>query len=248
MHQRQKMILDMLQNGRLEIRAAAAKLGVAEMTVRRDLRELEALKLVLRVKGGAIPHPAQYEPETGPTENLDGKFALANALFQRILPADSIFIGTGSTTLAFAKVLARRNRLPMTVITHSLPVAAALFRTHCKVILLGGELRTNSLDLVGPVAERNLEEYHVDWLVSGCDGAFAEYGFYTSDVSLSNLEKRSLRISDRAAIVTESGKFGRRALTRFAALSEIDLLVTDAALSAEDQRKLRRAGLEILQV
>ena len=78
--------------------------------------------------------------------------------------------------------------------------------------------------------------------------AFAEYGFYTSDVSLSNLEKRSLRIADHAAIVTESGKFGRRALTRFAALSEIDLLVTDSGLADEDRRKLRRAGLEILKV
>ena len=51
-----------------------------------------------------------------------------------------------------------------------------------------------------------------------------------------------------AAIVTESGKFGRRALTRFAALSEIDLLVTDSGLADEDRRKLRRAGLEILKV
>ena len=248
MHQRQKKILDMLQSGRLEIRAAAAELGVAEMTVRRDLRELEARKLVLRVKGGAIPHPARYEPETGPAEGLDRKFALANALFQRLMPVDSIFIGTGSTTLAFAKVLARRNLLPMTVVTHSLPVAAALFRSRCKVILLGGELRTDSLDLTGPIAERDLEDYHVDWLISGCDGAQADFGFYTSDVSISNLEKKSLRIADHAAIIAGSGKFACRALTRFAPLEAIDLLVTDADLAPADQRKLRCAGLEILKV
>jgi len=248
MHQRQKKILDMLQNGRIEIRSAAVELGVTEMTLRRDLKELENRKLVLRVKGGAIPHPARYEPETVVPDQLDRKFAIANALFLRILPADSIFLSTGSTSLAFAKVIARRNVLPMTVITNSLPVASTLFRSCCKVILLGGELRTNSLDLVGPIAERNLEEYHVNWLISGCDGAFSDYGFYTSDVSLSNLEKKSLRIAEHAVIIADSSKFGRRALTRFASLKDIDLLVTDEEFSAADETKLKKAGIEIIKV
>jgi len=248
MHQRQKKILDMLQSGRIEIRSAALELGVTEMTLRRDLKDLENRKLVLRVKGGAIPHPARYEPETVVPDQLDRKFAIANALFLRILPADSIFLSTGSTSLAFAKVIARRNVLPMTVITNSLPVASTLFRSCCKVILLGGELRTNSLDLVGPIAERNLEEYHVNWLISGCDGAFSDYGFYTSDVSLSNLEKKSLRIAEHAVIIADSSKFGRRALTRFASLKDIDLLVTDEEFSAADETKLKKAGIEIIKV
>ena len=248
MYQRQKKILDMLQSGKLLIRTAALELGVTEMTLRRDLKALEDQKLVLRVKGGAIPHPARYEPEDSVSEKLDRKFAIANALFQRILPAESIFLSTGSTSLAFAKILARRNVLPMTVITNSLPVASALFRSCCKVILLGGELRTNSLDLVGPIAERNLEEYHVNWLISGCDGAFSDYGFYTSDVSLSNLEKKSLRIAGNAAVITDSSKFGRRALTRFASLEDIDLLVTDDELSASDEAKLKKADIEIIKV
>jgi len=248
MHQRQKKILDMLQSGRIEIRSAALELGVTEMTLRRDLKDLENRKLVLRVKGGAIPHPARYEPETVVPDQLDRKFAIANALFLRILPADSIFLSTGSTSLAFAKVIARRNVLPMTVITNSLPVASTLFRSCCKVILLGGELRTNSLDLVGPIAERNLEEYHVNWLISGCDGAFSDYGFYTSDVSLSNLEKKSLRIAEHAVIIADSSKFGRRALTRFASLKDIDLLVTDEEFSAADEAKLKKAEIEIIKV
>ena len=154
MYQRQRKILDMLQRGKLVIRTAAKELGVTEMTLRRDLKNLEERKLILPVKGGAILHPARYEPESAvSTESMDCKFAIAEALFQRIMPADSIFINAGTTSLAFAKVIARRNSLPITVITNSLPVASTLFRTCCKVILLGGELRTNSLDLVGPIAE-----------------------------------------------------------------------------------------------
>lgn len=248
MHQRHKKILDMLQAGKLLIKEAAVELGVTEMTLRRDLKELESKKMVLLVKGGAVPHPARYEPEQTETELLGRKFAIAKALFLRILPTDTIFISTGSTSLAFAKVIARQNVLPMTVVTNSLSVASTLFRSCCKVILLGGELRTNSLDLVGPISEKNIEEYHVDWLISGCDGAFSDYGFYTSDISLLNLEKKSIGIADHVAVIADSTKFGRKALTRFAALKDIDLLVTDNGLSDDDYKKLRKAAIEVIKV
>ena len=245
---RKKTILEMLQRtGRLELHAAARELGVSEMTLRRDLRTLEKEKLLVQVRGGAMPHPARYEPDNVFSELSDLKFVLAEALYRRIVPCETMFIGTGSTCLAFAKLMTRKTLLPATVITHSLPVASALFRRRCQVILLGGELRTKSMDLVGPVAEKTLEEYHVEWLVSGCDGAFADYGFYTSDMSLSNLEKKTISIADRSAVVTESGKFGRRSLTRFASLEDIDLLVTDAGLSAEDEAKLDAHGIEVIR-
>ena len=248
MHTRQKIIMEMLQrSGRLGVHAAARELGVSEMTVRRDLRALEKEKLLVQVRGGAMPHPARYEPEKLLSDLNDVKFALAEALYRRIVPCDAMFVGTGSTCLAFAKLMARKTLLPGTVITHSLPVASALFRRRCKVILLGGELRTKSMDLVGPVAEKTLEEYHVDYLVSGCDGAFADYGFYTSDMSLSKLEQKTISIADRTAVITESAKFGKRSLTRFAPLDDIDLLVTDIGLTAEDELKLRSHDIEVIK-
>ena len=161
----------MLERGRLTIKEASLELGVAEMTLRRDLKLLEKSGALLQVRGGAVLPPARYEPESSVKGELERKFALAEALYKKIMPAETLFIGTGSTVLAFAKYLARHNTLPVTVITNSLPVASSLFKTHCHVILPGGELRSNSLDLVGPVAERNMEDYHVDYLISGCDAA-----------------------------------------------------------------------------
>ena len=240
----------MLQKrGRLDLHLTALELGVSDMTVRRDFSELETAKILLRVKGGgAVPHPARYEPESVVSELSDIKFELAKSLYRKLLPSETMFIGTDSTCLSFAKVVARLNKLPLTVVTHSLPVASALFQSRCRVILLGGELRSSSMDLVGPAAEKSLEEYHVEWLVSGCDGAFADYGFYTSDERLSNLEKRTISIAEHTAIITESAKFGRRALTRFASLDEVDLLVTDDGIDPADEAKLRSGGIEIIEV
>ena len=78
MHWRQKKLLDMAQNGKVMLHTAALELGVTEMTLRRDLLELEKQKLLLRVKGGAVLHPARYEPDAESIELPDRKFAIAN--------------------------------------------------------------------------------------------------------------------------------------------------------------------------
>ena len=49
-------------------------------------------------------------------------------------------------------------------------------------------------------------------------------------------------------IIADSSKFGRRALTRFASLKDIDLLVTDDELVPDDEVKLKKAGIEIIKV
>lgn len=249
MYTRQRKILDMLQKGKIEIKSAAVQLGVTEMTIRRDLRELEKQQLILPVKGGAILSPARYEPEQHDADELmDLKFAIAEALYMQIMPCNAIFLSTGSTSLAFAKTLVRKKISYLTVITNSLTIASALFRSRCKVILLGGELRSNSLDLVGHIGEKNIAEFHVDWLISGCDGAFSNFGFYTSDNSLSNLEKMSIKIADHVAIITASSKFGTRSLSRFASLEDVDLLVTDDKLNAADREHLQKANINIVEV
>ena len=76
----------------------------------------------------------------------------------------------------------------------------------------------------------------------------SDYGFYTSDVSVSNLEKKSLEIASKAAVITTGSKFGRRALTRFATLEEIDLLVTDSELPDTDAETLKASGMELITV
>ena len=248
MNRRCEKIFERLASGGVQIRDLAAEFGVTEMTIRRDLRELESRQLALLVKGGAVRHPACYEPETVTIAHPDRKAAIAQALYRRILPAPALFIGAGTTALLFARLIARFNRYHLTVVTNSLPVAAALFRSKCRVILLGGELRTSSMDLVGAVAEKTLQEYHVEWLVTGCDAAVAEEGFYTADVNLSNLERRSIAMAHRVAVITDSTKFGHPALTRYATPDEVDLLVTDDALSAADAEALRGRHVEVVMV
>ena len=150
MHYRQQQILGMLQRGRVEYKAAARELGVTEMTVRRAVHALELRKLALPVKGGAIPYPLQSDSSGHGAGFSDEalKMSLAEALYERLQPLDSLFIGTGSTALCFARVIALKQKLPMTVVTHSLNVASTLFSHRLQSFSAGGELGNELLDLV----------------------------------------------------------------------------------------------------
>ena len=248
MESRRQKILTMLNRGRLELKSAAAELGISEMTLRRDLRELESKQLLIQVKGGAVPYTAGFVPRDGAYQVTELQMLIAEALLDRILPCQSVFLSAGRTAFAVAKLLMTGRAGRIKVITNSLATAAVLIRSKCQVILPGGELRSNSLDLVVTSAEKTLENYCVDWLISGCDAALTDDGFYTADVELANMETRSLAIAQNVAIVTDSGKFGRRSFAKFASPRDIDLLVTDDGIPDRALRALRASGVEVIRV
>ena len=248
MNQRQQELLDrMNRNGNILIESEAEYFCVAPMTIRRDLRFLEKNGLAVQTKKGAIPKPKIYAAPLNMAEDSTIKRKIAARLLEMIEPSSTVLLSTGTTTLTFARLLAQRT-LPLTILTNSIPIASALFQTRIKVILIGGELRTTSLDLVGPAAEKYLSEYHIDLLVTGCDGADAEQGFYTSDLNLANLEKLSAKVSDKVIVITESRKFGRKALVKFAEIADVDAIITDSSLKAIDRELITRKGVDVITV
>ena len=231
--------------GHVDINNEAKYFAVSEMTIRRDIAFLEKNALAVQVKGGAIPKPKICENIiASPIKNVLA--AKMIEILEQMPEVKTLMLSTGGTTLAFAKLLAQKN-LPITVLTNSIPIASALFQTQTKVILTGGELRTTSMDLVGPAAEKYLSDYHVDLLITGCDGADIQEGFYTSDLNLASYEKLSVKIADETFILTESKKIKHKALAKFAKLKEIDTLITDNNLKAIDQEILTRQKIKIIK-
>lgn len=248
MNVRQKDLLERINSlGRISVDDEAEYFGVSGMTIRRDIVLLEKQGFVLSVKGGAVPKAKICETSaSGNREVSEVKAAIADKtmeLLESMPNVNTLLLSTGSTTLAFAKKLAFATR-SYTVVTNSIPIASALFQTRAKVILTGGELRTNSMDMVGPAAEKYLADYHVDLLITGCDGANAEEGFYTSDLNLASFEKLSVKISDRVIILTESTKFKRKSLAKFAELNDVEFIITDDRLRKLDREFMLRNGLK----
>src|SRR4051794_37563252 len=139
--QRRDLLLSRLErDGRLVAKDLAAELGVAEDSVRRDLRELAAAGLCQRVYGGALPiSPAVADYATRGNVATASKQRVAAAALTLIRPGATVLLDGGTTALAVAHALPEDLRI--TLVTHSPTVATALLEhPDVEVYLLGGRL------------------------------------------------------------------------------------------------------------
>jgi len=248
MNHRQQTLLDKLTRlGRISLAEEAAAFGVSAMTIRRDIALLEAGGFAIRSQGGAVSRgkdPFLLLPGDAANGN---QCRIARKAVSMIPDGCTLMLSTGTSTLEVARQLAVSGKR-LSVVTNSLQIAAVLFQTTLQVILTGGSLRTDSLDLAGPVAEKNLDEYYIDILITGCDGAVAEDGFFTKDLNLAAMERKSVEKSRQVILVTESSKFHHPSFVKFATPDKISVLISDASLSDTDSSCLEKAGIQVVSV
>lgn len=248
MNTRQKTLLEKLHKlGSLSIEEEALIFKVAPMTIRRDIQLFEKQGIAIRTHGGAVPRISEPSQLFTQQDANEAQKRIAKKAVELIPDGCTLMLSTGTTTLEVARQLAASD-LRICVITNSLPIAAVLFQTKIQVILTGGSLRTSSLDLVGPVTEKNLDEYYIDILITGCDGASAEEGFFTKDLNLAEMEKKSVKKSGKTIIVTESSKFNKPSFVKFASMDEISTLITDRKLLPEIKNRMDKTKLELILV
>src|SRR5215203_6408223 len=115
--------------GRVDVVDAANRLGVAQETVRRDLRILENSGRLQRVHGGALPVEEHPFRDLAPPLASDGShLAFARVVWAHLPRRGTMLFGAGRLTLALAQVI---NAYPptgsgLTVVTNSLDIAIAL--------------------------------------------------------------------------------------------------------------------------
>jgi DeoR/GlpR family transcriptional regulator of sugar metabolism len=233
-HQRQELILDAVRtHGGVRVADLVERLGVSEMTVRRDIGELSRRGLVARVHGGAAAiGRTSEEPGFAAKSNLrpDAKRAIARAAADLVPDGASVGLSAGTTTAEVAREL--RDVSDLTVVTNSPRVADLLHdpTDHSRTVILSGGTRTPSDALVGPVARAGLRGLHVDVLFLGVHGLDAAAGLSTPNLTEADTNRALMDCAARVVVVADASKWGVVGLTSFAALSAVDVLVTDDAL------------------
>ena len=237
--QRRQRILDEVHRvGGVRVSELTALLGVSDMTVRRDLDRLGREGLLEKVHGGATALPERSSDEPGfeakSVRELAEKHAIAQAAARLVEPGQAVALSAGTTTWVLAHHLLA---IPgITVVTNSIKIADVLREKHT-VVLVGG-VRTPSDALVGPVADLVLRSLHFDIAFLGCHG-MAPIGLTTPNLGEAQTNRAFVQAARRLVITADSTKWGTAGLMTFAALSDIDVLVTDDGLSAEARELLQ---------
>ena len=242
--ERRRKIVDILESDdRAEVGDLAARLGVSESTIRRDLQLLSESGVVERTHGGVLP-PSRFEPSFGQkeTENRGQKRAIARAAAVLVQPGHTVFLDGGTTTLELAREL--RSRSDITIASNSVPIAVEL-ANRVRLILTGGSVKESTLALVGPIAERSIEQMHVDIAFIGMNGVSAQGGFTTPTWEEAATKTRMIRAARMAVVLADGSKLGSVTFAHVARPEEVHLLITDESAPAAELEALRSAGLRV---
>ncbi len=250
--ERQQALLDAAQTrGRVVVVEAAAEFGVTAETIRRDLGVLEGHGLVRRVHGGAIPADALDFAEHGLSDRevtrAEEKKRIARAALPHLPRGNgaTLLLDAGSTVGALATAMPADPDL--VVITNSLPIAATV-RTKLpgKVHIIGGRVRSLTMATVGFEAVRAVEQLRVDVAVLGTNGITLGHGCSTPHPEEAAVKAAMVRAARRVIVLADSSKVGTEHLRTFAALGEVDLLVTDSGIADEDVNLFSSEGIEVV--
>ncbi|MFE2042122.1 DeoR/GlpR family DNA-binding transcription regulator [Streptomyces sp. NPDC059477] len=241
--QRRALILDEVRRrGGVRVNELTRRLGVSDMTVRRDLDALARQGVLEKVHGGAVPlvdastHEPGFEAKSG--LELNAKADIARAAAELVAPGAAIALSGGTTTYALAQQLL--DVADLTVVTNSVRVADVFHaaqrsvgpRPGAATVVLTGGVRTPSDSLVGPVADQAIAALHFDLLFLGVHGIAPGAGLSTPNLAEAETNRRLVHSARRVVVVADHTKWGTVGLSSFATLEQIDTLVTDAGMGA----------------
>ncbi|MGB7449741.1 MAG: DeoR/GlpR family DNA-binding transcription regulator [Ornithinimicrobium sp.] len=241
---RHQAILETLaEHGQVNTQQVASRLGVTHETVRKDLIYLQERGLLRRVHAGAVsPQSVAHEPWIGDrTSYTAQKRAIATAAAELVPTSGAILIDSGSTTAALAQQM--RPASALLVVTNSLPVALTLLPKVGSVTTLGGRVRPETQATADEWALSHLSDIRVDMAFIGANAASLDQGLATPDRAEAAVKTAFIRTARRRVLLADHSKFERESVYAFATLTDIDVLVTDAQMSARTAAAIEKTHL-----
>jgi DeoR family fructose operon transcriptional repressor len=250
--ERKQAILTLLRSeGFYSTLGLAAKFDVSEMTIRRDILDLELEGLARRVHGGATSInnssliPTDFRERT--KLNFLKKVAIARTALNFISRGDIVAFDAGSTTLEICRLLPKD--LSISVVTHSLPAINELVaHEKIKVYAIGGELHVPTQSFSSLDSAQLLSDFRFTTFFLSA-GSIRGGSVYCATPYEAAMKKAMLDSAERVVLVSDSTKFSSNAMVKVCDLSRIDTLITDDDLSKEHEHEFTQFGnVELIEV
>jgi DeoR family transcriptional regulator of aga operon len=237
---------EIADGGSVDVVSLGRRLHASSATIRRDLDLLEQQRLLTRTHGGAVARGVAYELplryKAG--RHSEEKRRIAAEAARRVSDGMAVGLTGGTTTTEVARAIAVRERL--TVVTNALNIAGELaIRRDLKLVVTGGWARSESYELVGPLAERSLEGLNLDVAFLGVDGVSAPAGLTTHHDVEAHTNHALIERARLAIAVADGSKVGRASFVRICPIDGVDELITDDGADPVALERIREAGVEV---
>lgn len=240
--ERQNQVLQWLhQRGFLASHEIADHFTISQMTVWRDINDLERQGLVKRVHGGislpdwelgskiVVERTEQGQPFFEFPAGLSDprRIAIGKYVAREIVkPGDDLILEGGSTVACLIPFLESED---ITIITNGLYTItlAQAYDTVQTVLCCGGVLNQPNAIFIGPQAENFFLSYRVGKAFVSASGLTLKDGLVDPSPIYDSMKRVMCRSAREHIVMLDSTKIGRGALSRVMALSEIDILITN---------------------
>ncbi len=226
---RQKEILDILHaKGRVSVSELSRTLFVSEMTVRRDLAEMERCGFLYRYRGGAVPRYSTGEMPISERLLLDKeeKEALAERCKEYLADGMTVFIDSSSTCqFIIPHVAAHKD---VRILTNSVKALLTASELHIPCLLIGGEYYEQDMCLVGSLAEESAKNFNVDTAFF-TTAAYSEEDGVISDFDLGQtaIRKIIMKNSKKNIFLFEKNKCKKKLTYTLCRADEADAIITE---------------------
>lgn len=234
--ERHKKIIELLEKSELVTVSKISKiLNVSEMTVRRDLNQLEEEKKLIKIHGGAKRLPVVELTTNEKINNFVQEKKEIGIFMNKLIPNNSvIYLGAG-TTIYYA--LSSINKKNLFIITNSLIAFNYLIEnTDYKIILTGGELNKNTEEFIGNVTEAAFKNLNIDIAFAATNGII-EDNITTSSSLQGSVQMAAFNKSKIKCIVADNSKLNKSDVYTFCKLSQVNYLITDSKITDSDYKK-----------
>lgn len=235
------------EKGTIRITDIVEDLNVSDMTVRRDLIELEEQGILTKIHGGARSNKASQYKEMSHrekhTQKSEEKLEIAKKAAKLIEDGNVIFLGPGTTVEMLAKEIDNQR---LSIVTNCLPVFQILEHKRSEqfsVYLIGGSKRQLTESFVGEMANTLLEKMRFSKIF------FSANGIKGNDVMTSSYEEAytqnlAIKHSNEKCILADDSKIGKEDFVSFCELKDLTAIVTNTLNN--DQLQYLQKFIEII--
>ena len=197
----------------VSVQTLTERLGVSEVTIRKDLSLLEEQGRLSRTHGGAVLSQDTERLRTIPVrrrENTGLKQAIAARARELVREDDTIYLDAGSSCAALAREI---RLMSLRVVTNSIDVMLELADApHVALVALGGSFRAEAGSFIGPLAVQALRNFQIETCFLGTTGISAEGRFSSQNIIEAQLKASAIECSRRCVVLADHTKYAVSAL------------------------------------
>lgn len=250
-HKRQQIIEEKLNaKGSVLVSELSKQLNCSVETIRRDIKEMDALGLLTKIHGGAYL-PSKYDKgvpiELRETFFEKEKMNMASKAVELIKDNTVIMLDSSTTCLKLAQAIIDSGKC-VTLITNSLRICS-LFNSqfsNVNLISLGGQLHKPTASFTGYRTTDMLTQNFADISFISCPAVHIAHGLSDNNLNEGEVKKHMLLNSRRKVLIIDHTKVDSIADVLFYDLCDVDIIITDQPLPIKWTKFCKQSSIEII--